>query len=144
MVCDRVGHSFSPAVPALEIAAVLADKGIPHIIYCADFDIEALKPDYIFTSNPYDIYIDDKLSSDKLSAIGRLIHVSYGAALIHWSGDYRVLAENPYLERASMVFTESAQLYRDRINFIPVGYLKLDSYAYYGRQFTRFDRKAIA
>lgn len=41
-------------------------------------DLNQFNPDYIFVSNPYDIYRPNEYSSEKLSKIAKLCDIEYG------------------------------------------------------------------
>jgi hypothetical protein len=144
IACDRIGYDFSPPVSSGEVSVLLTEHGILHDV---DVDLDAvrrLRPDYLFLSNPYDMFIKDEFHSDQLAQIGKVVHMSYGTVLIRWEGDYQFLADNEFLNNTYRFFTELRYLFPDDPKFMPVGYLKLDSYEYYGRPRSSFPGFSIA
>ncbi|TFC01221.1 hypothetical protein [Cryobacterium mannosilyticum] len=144
IACDRIGYDFSPAVSSQEISTLLSRHGIHHDVDLHVDRIRELKPDYLFLSNPYDMFIKEEFHSGELARIGKVLHMSYGTVLIRWEGDYQFLADNQFLLNAYRFFTESAYLFPDDPKFRTIGYLKLDAYQYYGRPHGAFPGFSIA
>ncbi|UUE10646.1 hypothetical protein NMX13_03360 [Dickeya zeae] len=144
VACDRVGYDFSPSNSAEDVSSVLKNENIEHVIDLTFDELVAFNPHFIFTSNPYDMYIKKEFHSACLCRIAKLVHISYGASLIEWEGDYAFLKKNPYIKNAYRIFTESRYLFRNDKRFHPVGYLKLDDYLYNNRNVSKFYKKSIA
>jgi hypothetical protein len=72
------------------------------------------------------------------------MHVSYGAPLVQWIGEYAGLADNPYFHHAHRVFVESRYIFPDDQKFLPVGSLKLDNYLHFGRSAKTFETFSVA
>ena len=96
-------------------------------------DLASLQPDYLFTTTPYDIYLPEQYQSGQLIRLGKLCHVDYGARLVESTGEYASLYKTDYYQNASFFFNCFDRPLCEGENFVPLGYLKLDEYLYYGR-----------
>lgn len=142
LATDRLGTDFSHSISAAEISQLLTQDTIAHSVDPNAF--HEFAPHYVFTTNPYDIYIAEPFRSAQLARFSKLVNVSYGAVLIPWTGKYQFLQDNPYLQHMFRSFTESKLIHQDDHRFVPVGYLKLDEYLHYGRKPAIFPKFSIA
>lgn len=94
-----------------------------------------LKPDYIFTTTPYDIYLPEPYKSYNLKKIGKLCHVEYGVSIIKCTGIYKNFFEtNPFYKNIWMLFTSNEQEYfKIPCKYKAIGCLKLDQYIFYNK-----------
>lgn len=141
--CRRIGYEFSPEVPAAEISALLTSHKIEHDVDPTFASLREFRPDFIFTSNPYDMYLDPELNSSFLSSLSRLQNISYGASLINWRDEYEFLEHNPYLLRAYRIYTETTLINLNRSNVKTVGYAKLADYMNGSKKTKSFDLPSI-
>ena len=144
IACDRIGYDFSPGVSGSQVSALLDKHCIPHIVNPDIATLRVFEPDFIFTSNPYDMYITPDFRSDSLCAIGKVAHFSYGATLIKWEGDYQFLNNNEFLTNAWRIFVESDLIFPEKEKFVALGYLKIDSYLHYAKHPNKFNKFSIA
>lgn len=122
-----------------EVAAFLKKHKLRYLRASAKktVDLKKLEPDFIFTTTPYDEYLPEAYRSEILAGIAPLCSVHYGAIMVdacQMSKRDGYGYENPYLERASLVFWPGSYGYggqeKDRIS----GYLKMDEHLHYGRK----------
>ena len=99
-------------------------------------DLSEYNPDYIFVSNPYDIYRTSKYSSFNLSLIAKLCDIEYGAIIV--KDDENFILNNTYYYNCYRHFifdrkekSLSKEFMKNKeINskFYPIGCLKMDRY----------------
>lgn len=99
-------------------------------------DLEIFNPDYIFVSNPYDIYRPEKYNSLYLSGIAKLCTIEYGAIIIKDKDSF--VSKNAFYSYCSYVFVAD----HDELSFftgedqsvlskfIPSGCTKTDKYLF--------------
>lgn len=100
-------------------------------------DLNQFNPDYIFVSNPYDIYRPNEYSSEKLSKIAKLCDIEYGTSILLDNGSNMNILENSYYSNCYMHFISnnyknyiSKEFDKSKIKnkFIPVGCLKVEKF----------------
>ena len=128
VVCvDRVANGFGNDIAASEVRDYLAEHGIDSISFSSQEDVLSylwsIRPNYIFTSTPYDLYLPEKLNSKALAAISTLCNVDYGTGITKSGSKWNL--ENPFWQAADIAFV------RDKRGSssswaIPIGPLKLE------------------
>ena len=99
-------------------------------------DLAEYNPDYIFVSNPYDIYRPSQYSSFNLSLIAKVCDIEYGAIIV--KDDENFILNNTYYYNCYRHFifdkkekSLSKEFMKNKeINskFYPIGCLKMDKY----------------
>ncbi len=99
LAVERIANGFGEDFSSLEIHDYLAQHGLKSIIFSHGSDalkhIQARRPDFIFTSTPYDMYFSPELSSVELSKYGTVCNVAYGASVTINADKWD--EKNPYL-----------------------------------------------
>lgn len=85
LAVDRFANSFGEGISAIEVHDYLARHGLRSTAFSRGSDaleyIQNLKPDYIFSSTPYDLYFSPELNSGELRKYGTLCNLAYGASV---------------------------------------------------------------
>lgn len=141
---DHLGYDFAPAFSRILISKILTEANIKHRVGISILGIAKFAPDFIFTSNLYDLYSRNDLRSEYLSAVGRTVSIHYSAPLMKWEGLYEFCNDVPSIARAYKIFVQSDLIFPGNNKFEPVGYLKLDEYIYDGRKPLVFKGYSVA
>lgn len=110
------------------------------------FSLKNYNPDYVFYLVPYDCYFPNEYNSTEVSKYANVCTISYGASMINNVGLYDSLSKNEFFDNAKFVFIETNyklnfEMYNK--NFVPIGYLKLESYLPYIQKKNNSKRKKI-
>lgn len=121
-------------ISSKEISEYLTNNGIENID-CYDeknnkyFDIKQLKPDYVFYTTPYNIYIPEEYRSNVVNKYSKVCCVSYGARIIKLQGLYKEMGNNSFIDDSYKIFVESKYtMTSNKSKYAIIGYLKLDNY----------------
>ena len=118
-------YSWSPEIGAVQISSLLEQAGIEVSEIQTLSGLEEFAPQFVFYSNPYDMYYPQEFQSQHVSAFSKILHLSYGVPLVKWKGPFLILGQNPFLKHAFAIFVESRFVFPFQKKFVPVGYLKV-------------------
>lgn len=138
VACDSLSTDYKNKIKSSDIIKYLKKNNINAIDSYNKktkkyMDLSKLKPDYIYMSNPYDIYRPNEYNSNNLSRIAKLCDIEYGAAIskendLISSNDYYYLCYNHYISEESIkTCVNVSNIYN---KFVPIGNLKLDKYLF--------------
>lgn len=99
LAVDRIANGFGDDVSAFEIHDYLAKHGLKSTAFARGSEalehISIRRPDFVFTSTPYDLYLSPELSSVELNKYSTVCNVAYGASMTTSADLWD--AKNPFL-----------------------------------------------
>lgn len=141
MAVPHLGAEDLSPTSSKKISDFLSERGIEHIDSFNPktneyINLKNLKPDYVFYFTPYNYYLPEVYSSNKVKKYAKVCHVSYGSCLIEYKNDYEIMNKNEFYNDCYNFFCETEETIQEKHadKYRVIGCLKLDDYLYYSKK----------